>query len=105
MRQEAPGPGAAEAVEGVLGGLDRGLWAAGGPPGTLLAAVGIALDDVVTCRQVRAPAASQGAPWKGRRLDLDESRDSSGAPLISLDCFGLRTRKPGYTSMPRCKRR
>lgn len=51
--QEVQGAGAAAALEGTLSGLDRGLWAAGGPAGTLMGAVGLALDDVVRCRQVR----------------------------------------------------
>eukprot|EP00208_Stichococcus_sp_RCC1054_P002912 CAMPEP_0206142900 /NCGR_PEP_ID=MMETSP1473-20131121/18579_1 /ASSEMBLY_ACC=CAM_ASM_001109 /TAXON_ID=1461547 /ORGANISM="Stichococcus sp, Strain RCC1054" /LENGTH=3025 /DNA_ID=CAMNT_0053538067 /DNA_START=97 /DNA_END=9174 /DNA_ORIENTATION=+ len=49
--QEVQGAGAAAALEGTLSGLDRGLWAAGGPAGTLMGAVGLALDDVVRCRQ------------------------------------------------------
>ena len=53
LQDALQGGGAAGALEVTLAGLDRGLWAAGGPAGTLLAAVGIQPDDVVHCPQVR----------------------------------------------------
>ena len=54
LLRDAFGGSVTSALEGTLAALDRGLWAAGGPGGTLLSAVGIHTCDAVHCQQVSA---------------------------------------------------